>query len=491
GTDGVATGTVTFTDTAGSNVSSGPLRLNAQGFAEWTPALSFPVGPNSLSASYSGDASFNASTSTTPLTFTITKASSVAFLDAKPSPVALGSATTLELHVRNQFSGPVCREAGVCTVYDSAPVAPTGTVSFTFGNTAIGTVPLVPHYNNLFASSANLSVSTLPLGKDVVTASYSGDANYISTTATFPVVVENAATLSAAANPSSINQGEFTQITSTVTGQNGLPIPTGTVSFSAGGSESEWNDTEPLKNGSASSMALPGGLFFPPTNGQITVPINVSYSGDSTYGPASVNVSLIVTQGFLPPFSVMATPVTIASPGATTSNTSTITVTPGNGFTGAVYLSCALTSSPPGAVHLPTCSAPSDALNITGTGAVTAVMTVNSAAPSSSASSLSLQDWLLAKGHPPLVASAGGLAVCCFLLGAAPRYPNRRVVATFLFTFVIFGALVGCGDGSATTPPLPSTNPGTPAGTYMFTVNAALPPNGVSQAQTAVTVTIQ
>ncbi len=491
GTDGVATGTVTFTDTAGSNVSSGPLRLNAQGFAEWTPALSFPVGPNSLSASYSGDASFNASTSTTPLTFTITKASSVAFLDAKPSPVALGSATTLELHVRNQFSGPVCREAGVCTVYDSAPVAPTGTVSFTFGNTAIGTVPLVPHYNNLFASSANLSVSTLPLGKDVVTASYSGDANYISTTATFPVVVENAATLSAAANPSSINQGEFTQITSTVTGQNGLPIPTGTVSFSAGGSESEWNDTEPLKNGSASSMALPGGLFFPPTNGQITVPINVSYSGDSTYGPASVNVSLIVTQGFLPPFSVMATPVTIASPGATTSNTSTITVTPGNGFTGAVYLSCALTSSPPGAVHLPTCSAPSDALNITGTGAVTAVMTVNSAAPSSSASSLSLQDWRLAKGQPPLVASAGVLAVCFFLLGAAARYPNRRVVATFLFTFVIFGALVGCGGGSATTPPLPPTNPGTTAGTYMFTVNAALTANGVSQAQTAVTVTIQ
>src|SRR2546429_5094694 len=26
--------------------------------------------------------------------------------------------------------------------------------------------------------------------------------------------------------------------------------------------------------------------------------------------------------------------------------------------------------------------------------------------------------------------------------------------STFLFTFVIFGALVGCGGGSATTPPL-------------------------------------
>src|SRR5207249_10013198 len=103
GTESGAAGTVTFTDTASSNVSSGPLRLNAQGFAEWSPALSFPVGPNSLSASYSGDASFNATTSTTPLTYTITKASSVAFLDAKPSPVALGSATTLELHVRNQF----------------------------------------------------------------------------------------------------------------------------------------------------------------------------------------------------------------------------------------------------------------------------------------------------------------------------------------------------------------------------------------------------
>jgi len=496
GTDGVTTGTVTFTDTAGSgNVGSGALSLNAQGFAEWTPALSFPVGSNSLSASYSGDASFNASTSTTPLTFTITKASSVASLEAEPSPVALGSATTLKLNVRNQFSGPVCREAGSCTLYDSAPVAPTGTVTFTFGNTTLGTVTLVPRSNNLFASSANLSVSTLPLGNDVVTASYGGDTNYTATTATFPVVVENAATLSAVVNPSSINQGEFTQISATVTGQNGLPIPTGTVNFSAGGSESEWNDTEPLKNGLASSIALPGNLFFPPSNGQISVPINVSYSGDSTYGPASVNASLVVTQGFLPPFSMVATPVTIASPGATTNNTSAVTVTPGNGFTGAVYLSCALTSSPSGAVHLPTCSFPSNALNIAGTGAVTALMTVDSTAPSSSASSLSLQDWRLPKGQPLLVAIAGVLAVCFFLLGAAAWHHNRRVLATFLLTLVIFGAFAGCGGGSATPPPPPppppATIPGTTAGTYVFTVNAALAANGVSQAATTVTVTIQ
>jgi len=122
-------------------------------------------------------------------------------------------------------------------------------------------------------------------------------------------------------------------------------------------------------------------------------------------------------------------------------------------------------------------------------------MTVDSTAPSSSASSLSLQDWRLPKGQPLLVAIAGVLAVCFFLLGAAAWHHNRRVLATFLFTLVIFGAFVGCGGGSATPPPPPPppppTIPGTTAGTYVFTVNAALAANGVSQAETTVTVTIQ
>jgi len=73
-TDGIATGTATFTDAASAGtVSSGPQSMGTASTAVWVPAA-FSVGDHSISASYSGDASFNASASTTPLSFTITKA---------------------------------------------------------------------------------------------------------------------------------------------------------------------------------------------------------------------------------------------------------------------------------------------------------------------------------------------------------------------------------------------------------------------------------
>ena len=491
GSDGVATGMVTFTDTVGSNnIGSGPVNLNVKGIAEWQATLSQPVGSNSVSASYSGDASFSASTSSTPLTFTITKGAPFAFLVARPSPVAVGGATTLDLEVGNQFSGPPCLD-GSCTFYFPASASPTGTVTFSFGNTVLGTVPLNACSGS--CASATLNVTTLPLGRDTVTATYSGDTNYTSATATFAVVVENAAALSAVVNPSSINQAEFTAITATVTGANGLLAPTGTVTFSVplspGGS---LTDSEPLKNGSATSRPLPGSEPFGSFG---TVAVDVSYSGDSTYGPADIKVNFTLTQGNTPPFALSATPLTIPNPGATTGNASTITVTPGGGFTGAVYLSCALTSTPPGAVDPPTCAVASSPLNIAGTATVTAAMTVNSTAPSSSATflpSLPSRNWRLMDGQDALSAAACALVACFFLFGLMDWRRNRRLVAAFLFVFSVFGTLVACGGGSSVTPsPPPPTNPGTTPGTYMFTVNAALSANGVSQAQTTVTVTIQ
>lgn len=281
--------------------------------------------------------------------------------------------------------------------------------------------------------------------------------------------------------------------TAAVTGANGLLAPTGTVTFSVplspGGS---LTDSEPLKNGSATSRPLPGSEPFGSFG---TVAVDVSYSGDSTYGPADIKVNFTLTQGNTPPFALSATPLTIPNPGATTGNASTITVTPGGGFTGAVYLSCALTSTPPGAVDPPTCAVASSPLNIAGTATVTAAMTVNSTAPSSSATflpSLPSRNWRLMDGQDALSAATCALVACFFLLGLMDWRRNRRLVAAFLFVFTVFGTLVACGGGSSVTPsPPPPTNPGTTPGTYMFTVNAALSANGVSQAQTTVTVTIQ
>lgn len=501
GTDGIPSGTVTFTDTAGStNVSSGPVSVNSQGVAEWQSTLSLPLGASSVGASYSGDSSFNSSASSTPLTFTITQATTQAFLFAKPSPVAVGSPTTLYMSVSNTFSGPPCPNAA-CTFYPQFPAAPTGTVSF-FGTTTLGTVTLAASSNNLFTSYANLTISGLPLGKDLVTATYSGDANYTAASSSFTVSVENVATIAATANPNPINQIEFTAITATVSGVKGLPVPTGSVEFEApAGSFHYWTDTESLVNGSATSIGLSPGSYGPQT-----LQVSVSYSGDANYGPATINVPVTVVAGTTPPFTLSATPVMIL-PGATTGNVSSITVTPAAGFTGSVYLSCGLNSYPTSAIDLPTCSVAPSAYNVAGANPVAPTMTVYSTAASASAfltplpgarfrffSSLTrfALAAIVALSLHALIFS--GVFAQTQKLRPATFFVRRnslRLVAAVVLLSTALVVLASCGGHSTLVNIGPPPNPGTTSGTYTFTIGGGFSQGGVPQARTTVTVTIQ
>jgi hypothetical protein len=173
--------------------------------------------------------------------------------------------------------------------------------------------------------------------------------------------------------------------------------------------------------------------------------------------------------------SVSATPVNIAAPGATTGNTSTVTVTPYNGFVGAVHLSCALSAIPVGAQYPPTCSIPSS-VNVAGASAATVTMTITSTAATSGAFVFPWPNrtrWLAANG--------GAFLVGIFLLGIPARGRRR-----FLLSFVLamLGSFVGCGGGGSNGGGIPGTTPGT----YTFMVTATS--QGVS-ANTAVVVTIE
>jgi len=474
--DGLATGAVAFTDSVGgSTVSSGPVNISRLGVAEWIPPNSLPPGANSLTVSYPGDASYHASSSG-PFVLNITKVDPSASLGGT-SPIAVGSMTTLTSTVGALYDSPLPPPPYSTYPY-SSPLSPTGTITFSFGNTVLGTVGLSANYNGLYESSAVLNVMSLPLGTDTITASYSGDNNYKAASSTFNVVVEQAPTLMAVANPSSINWGEFTAITATVAGVNGMPVPTGTIDFFAAGVGSDFTDTETLKNGSATSLPLPGGLFF-----SSPATVSVTYNGDSVYGPLSVDASFDVTQANLPPFSLSSTSLTIAA-GATANNTSTITVSPENNFTGSVYFSCSLTSSPAGAIHLPTCNV-TPSLNVTGATAETATMTISSTAPSTSraAAARTARYWLGVNGG---LAFAG-----LVLVGAFPRRRKMLRLTALMLLLGLLVALPGCGGGSSPGGGGRQQIPGTTAGNYTFTVGAALSSGGVAQAQTSVTVTVQ
>jgi hypothetical protein len=78
------------------------------------------------------------------------------------------------------------------------------------------------------------------------------------------------------------------------------------------------------------------------------------------------------------------------------------------------------------------------------------------------------------------------------LLGLLAQGRSKQRLASFLFLFAVLVGLAGCGGGSSNSGgggglPIPGTTPGN----YAFVVNASFTPNGVSQAQITVAVTIQ
>jgi hypothetical protein len=163
-------------------------------------------------------------------------------------------------------------------------------------------------------------------------------------------------------------------------------------------------------------------------------------------------------------------------PGATTGNTSTVSVTPWYGFTGAVSLSCAIT--PTAASDPPTCSVPAT-VTISGTTAQSATLTVNTTA----ATAMNQTDGLPWRGM-------GGAVLACVALLFMPLR-RRSWLALFAWVALFAAAAgMGCGGGSSTGGGGGGggTNSGTTAGTYTVTIT------GVSDAMTetgTVALTVQ
>ncbi len=447
-TDGIATGTVTFTDAATTGtVSSGPLSMGSGSTAEWVPTA-FSVGSHSISGSYSGDPSFNASSSTTPLNFTVTKANPYPQLWANTAYIARGQSVTLQVTLGINVAPP-----------------PTGTATFYSGNTVLGTATVAQTTLDwpFIASAATLNVTNLPVGTDSITAQYSGDANYEAATSN-PVQVgvtqQPAGILTASANASSMLPTQNLTVTANVAGVSGQPTPTGSISFYADGPGGSWISSCTLANGSC-SFTFTGGTWSPGT-----VTVQVGYSGDSTYAASSVVVPVTMLNVFT---MTAASSVSFAA-GATAGNTSTLTVTPANGFTGPIYFACTIAYYPPGAQHLPTCSVPAS-VNVTSASAVTSAMTISSTGPTtvSRAEEIRSPRWLAAQS----LAFVAGILV----VGLPLRRRVRLHGTALCLLIVLVGsmALVSCGGGGSGGGG--QTIRGTTPGTYKFMVDGAYTPN--------------
>jgi len=363
----VPTGHVVFQD---NSVLLNTAVLNAQGDAEYNAALA--PGAHSITAVYSGDGSYNASTS--PATsFTVVKDTPVIstyFQNEDTNNNAVnGQVTYIAVSVENSIAS------------NSVPLAPTGTVSVT--NAPAGTpspVTLVPAVDPLTGEPEGIAYFAVPAtasGNYSMTFQYAGDANYAATSLPETIGFDSssgslASSVTATATATQTSPAGQVTVTVTVTGQSSGGAPTGYLQLASTGS---------------SYYALAGGDL--PTSS--TDSVTVTYTFDS--GSLFQGTNQIVAQYFPAdnsPYKASATEVTIANPLSDFSlvplttilsvpnvlptpgeQTDTINLTSYNGFTGNVTLTCA---SPSAGV---TCSLGSNSVYLGANGSGTTTVLVN------------------------------------------------------------------------------------------------------------------
>jgi hypothetical protein len=252
----------------------------------------------------------------------------------------------------------------------------------------------------------------------------------------------------------------------TVSGSAGIAAPTGTVTLSSG----TYTSSAVQLTAGAASITIPANSLVFGTN-----TLTASYSGDSNYMAITASEPVQVGVAVSPGLTISGPSISVA-PGATTGNTSKITVTPVNGFTGTVNLSCSI--SPSAFSDPATCSLSPVSVAISGTSAQTSTLTVFTTAASSSA-----------LVHPklpgePWYAAGGATLACLLLFGIPARRRSWRTMLGVLALFVLLsGGLFACGGGGGG-----GGNSGTTPGSYTITVTGN---SGTVTASNTITLTVQ
>jgi subtilase family serine protease len=461
---GTPTGSVKLT--SGSYTSAATTL--ASGSASITvPAASLATGTDTLTATYTADATSSPIYNTASGTHTITVSAAKTTPTVSVTPSAPQITTTQALTVTVAVSGG----AGTAT--------PTGSVTLTSGTYTSAATTLTNG-----SASITVPAGTLATGTDTLTASYTPDTagstlyNTASGTGTVSVTTKVTPTVTVSPSPASITTAQPTTVAVTVAGGGGFGTPTGSVKLTSGTYTSA---ATTLASGSA-SITVPAGSLATGTN-----TITATYTPDATssplYNTASGAASVTVTTS-APAFTVKGTDLTIAA-GATSGNTSTITVTPVGGFTGSVKLSAQITSSPTGATDVPTFSFGSTSpVGLTGSSPANATMTVSTTAASSGSCT---SDNSEKPGFP--WPAGGGVALGCVLIFALPARRRRwmTLLGMVVLSAILATSLIACGGGSSSAC-TSVQSPGTTPGTYTVIVT------GTSTSTTAtgpLTLTVQ
>jgi sugar lactone lactonase YvrE len=479
-----------------------------------TASLSFSsqqVQTSSASQQVTLTNSGSASLNITNVVVTGSNASSFAFPNSCGTSLAAGATCVIQGHFTPAAAGPMTATIAITDNASNSPqtVGLTGTGVYPVSLTVTPSAPSITTAQALTVTVAVSGVNgePVPTGSAMVTiGSYSSTATLAAGSATIDVPAGALATgtdnIAAAYTPDStsiaIYAGGTGQSSVTVTAAQSASAPgsvtdvaTSITSFAAtlaGTVNPNGADTH-FMFAYGTSSTLSGAAQTPSqdlgsTPGTDAVSASLTGLTPSTtyYYQVIAQNSVGTTSGSIfsftttpaPYFSVLTGPPLSLAPGAITGNTSTVSISPWYGFTGAVNLSCSI--APAASSDPPTCSL-TPTVTISGTNSQNATLTITTTAAS-------------AMNQPvPLWRVAGGAALACLALLISPARRRRWLAMLCVLLFVIVVAGGACGGGSSTgggggPPP----NQGTTPGTYTVTVT------GVSGSMTAtgtVALTVQ
>ncbi len=375
------------------------------------------------------------------------------------------------------------------------PLTVTIAVSGGVGNpTPTGSITLMSGYytsaaTTLNGGSAAITVpgGTLVTGSDLLTAVYAPDAaststyNNASGSSTISVwdPAKSVPIVTIFPSATAITTAQPLSVTVTASSNAGYPITTGSVTLASGG----YTSAPAALSFNEATIIVPAGSLAIGNDTLIA-----SYTPDATSSPIffsatgsdTITVSAPVTTGF----AITGTAASVEH-GATTGNTSTITVTPTGGFTGAVTLTAAIASSPNGAQDLPSFSFGSTSpVSVTGTSAGIATLTIYTTASSGCTSSNTMP-----RGLPWSMPGGAALAfVLLFGIPARQRQRWRTMLSALALLVSLCTGMMACGGGGGGSATCTAITSGTTAGAYTITVTGV---SGSTSASGTFTLNVQ
>jgi uncharacterized membrane protein len=440
---GNATNTITINGTSGFN---GPVMLSASGL---------PAGVTAVFAT-------NPATASSVVTFTAATSAAAGMSTVTINGVSgtLMASTAVALTVTPGPSFTITPASASITLVQGTSVNDGITLSGTNGFTGAVTLAVAGLPSGVtatFSTNPVTSMSTLTLAASTtatiggpVTITISGVSGTVTGSAPIMLTVNVPPSFTLNAAPATLSIPQTTSATSTVTlvsigGFSGTPtlaasgLPAGVTATFAAGSVAGTQ----IVTFTATSAAV----VASPTPATTTVTIT------GTSGTLQASTVVAITIVSAPSVTIVGPDITVKR-GAGILNTSTLTITPTNGFAGTVALTCAIT--PTATSNQPTCSLAPASVTLTASASQTAVLTVNTTAGA------------LVENHAPPVLwrVSSGIAFAFLLFLGVPR--KRRLLSGLLLTLLaaVLLGVTGCGS----SPNYSNQSNGTSPGSYVVTV---------------------